>query len=206
VSSTEAAVNVVPVKTGFRLLVGAVLTLAAASTTAAGTDENKRTQIRAFKPEADTYVTAAAPERNFGSARLLRADSSPRATIFLRFRIRKLEGDITSVTLLLHGRAGARSSYQVRPVHGRWREQQLTYENAPELSRRYASSKPVRLAAWSAIDVTPFVVDDEARVSLAITTRSSTGVAFASRESERGPRLVVRTSVKEEKDEGAAAS
>ncbi|MGH3079856.1 MAG: DUF7594 domain-containing protein [Gaiellaceae bacterium] len=151
-------------------------------------------ELRAFRPEADTYVSAARPEANFGRAHSLRADGAPRETAFLRFRLSKLKGSITSVTLLLHAQTKARTSYQVRRVYeDKWRERGLTFENAPRLSLRYVSSKPVRRGIWSAVDVTSFVTDDPGRVSLAVTTRSALGVAFESRESDQGPRLVIRT-------------
>ena len=154
-------------------------------------------QLRAFTPEADTYVSEAQPQRNFGRREALRADSVPESTVYLRFRIRRVKGEITGVTLLLHAQGPARVSYQVRRVYENdWRESGLTYANAPRLSLRYASSKPVRRGAWSAVDVTPFV-SGGGRVSLAITTKSSLGVVFASRESNDGPRLVVRTDAKD---------
>lgn len=177
-----------------KLVAGAALALAVASTPTAGAEWRPSAEIRAYRAEADTYVSAAEPNKNFGRTTALRADGSPQTTVYLRFRVKRLKGDITDVTLLLHAQAGARTSYQVRRVrHDEWRERRLTYENAPRLSLRYASSKPVRRGAWSAVDVTPFVTDDDELVSLAITTRSALGVVFASRESRRGPRLVVRT-------------
>jgi hypothetical protein len=176
-----------------QLFSGTVLAFAVALTSSAGA-EPPTTELRAFRPEADTFVSSARPERNFGRSRSLRADGSPRETVFLRFRLRKLKGSITSVTLLLHAQAGARTSYQVRRVYeDEWRERFLTFENAPRLSLRYVSSKPVRQGIWSAVDVTSFVTDESGQVSLAITTRSTRGVVFESRESDQGPRLVVRT-------------
>lgn len=149
--------------------------------------------LQAFRAEADTYVSASRPEANFGRALTLRADGAPRQTAFLRFRLGKLKGQITSVTLLLHAQAGARTSYQVRRVYeDEWRERSLTFDNAPRLSLRYVSSKPVRRGIWSAVDVTSLVTDDTERVSLAVTTRSALGVVFESRESDHGPRLVIR--------------
>jgi hypothetical protein len=150
--------------------------------------------LRAFKPEADTFVSAARPESNFGAASVLRADGAPRKTIYLRFRLRRLSGEITSVVLLLHAVTEAPTSFQVRPVPDEdWEEDIITFENAPETSLRYAASKPVRRGIWSAVDVTSFVEEEGGRVSLAITTRGTRGVVFESRESRRGPRLVVRT-------------
>jgi hypothetical protein len=189
-------VGVAEAKRGSRLA-GIALVLAVASTATAAANEGAGRAIRAFTPEADTYVSAAQPRRNFGRTRALRADSSPQATVYLRFRIRKVKGEIDGVTLLLHAKVGARTSYQVRRVQAtRWREAQLTYENAPRLSLRYTSSKPVRRGAWSAVDVTPVVAQDDEVVSLAITTKSRRGVVFASRESNHSPRLVVRTTEK----------
>jgi hypothetical protein len=167
---------------------------AAASAGSAVAIDDPTTAIQAFRPEADTYVSANDPDANFGRSRSLRADGSPQATAYLRFRLKKLKGSIASITLLLHAEAGARISYQVRRVNrDEWREQRLTYANAPRLSLRYASSKPVRRGSWSAVDVTSFVTGDESKVSLAITTRSPLGVSFESRETKHGPRLVVRT-------------
>lgn len=176
-----------------------MLALGIACTATAAAKEKPATEIRAFKPEADTYVSAAQPQRNFGGTRTLRADGSPLTTVFLRFRVRKLKGEIDGVTLLLHAQAGARTSYQVRRVRENgWRERRLTYRNAPKLSLRYASSKPVRRGTWSAVDVTAFIDEDDDRVSLAITTKNPLGIVFQSRESNQGPRLVVRTEEKGE--------
>ena len=176
---------------------GRLLACAAVATAAGGAaaaHEKRAPQIFAFRPDADTFISAAQPHANFGRARFLRADGSPKATTYLRFGLRKIRGEIASVTLLLHARAGVRAGYQVRRVYrDEWREDRLTYANAPHLSLRYASSKPVRRRSWSAVDVTSFVDEGDRNVSLAITTRSSAGVSFASRETDRGPRLVVRT-------------
>jgi hypothetical protein len=186
-------VGVAQAKRGSRLA-GTALVLAVVSTATAAGNQGDGRPIHAFRPEADTYVSAAKPRRNFGRTHALRADSSPQATAYIRFRIGKIKGVIDGITLLLHAKAGARTSYQVRRVQTtQWRETELTYENAPRLSLRYTSSKPVRRGAWSAVDVTPFVAQDDEVVSLAITTKSPLGVAFSSRESNHSPRLAVRT-------------
>lgn len=159
--------------------------------------------LRAFSPEADTYVTAMLPNTNFGRSTMLRADGDPKQTTFLRFRLDKLKGEITSVTLLLHAQTKAHASYQVRRVYeDDWRERRLTFENAPRSSLRYVASKPVRKGTWSAVDVTSYVTDETDVISLAVTTRSLVGVAFASRESGHGPRLVVRTNRQGGKEKG----
>lgn len=165
----------------------------AAATGAALAETGPRSAIRAFKPVADAYVSSAQPRGNFGRMRILRVDGAPEKTAYLRFRLKKVSGRITSVTLLLHPTTATRASIAVRQVpEDEWRERRLTYTNAPRPSSRYTSSKPVRQGVWSAIDVTPFVDNESGDVSLAITTRATRGLSFGSRESSHGPRLVVR--------------
>jgi len=158
-------------------------------------------KIRGLKPEADTYVSAAQPDRNFGLARILRADGSPHTKAYLRFRHSILSREVVSAILLVHVRAGDRAGFQVRRVpRNDWREDRLTYATAPRPSLRYASSSPVRGGHWSAIDVTPFLAAGDDTVTLAITTRSPLGIVFHSRESRQRPMLVVRTSGKSVRD------
>jgi hypothetical protein len=147
--------------------------------------------LRVYKPTADTYVTSVRPRQNFGRSSVLRVDGAPESAAFLRFRMKRPKAEIESVTLLLHPQNGARGRYAVRLVaEDDWAERRLTYATAPQLSMRYVSSQPVRRGVWSAIDVTSFVDDDE--VNLAITKRGAAALAFGSRESRDGPRLVVR--------------
>jgi hypothetical protein len=170
----------------------AVLPFAAAADGAQAAAE--RTKIRAIPPEADTYVSAEEPDRNFGGSRVLRADGSPQATTYLRFRLRGKDRSILGATLILHAHSGDRTGFAVRRVPmNDWRERALTFATAPKPSLRYASAKPVRRGAWSAVDVTTFVGDTDEAVTLAVTTRSPDGVAFRSRESRQRPMLVVRT-------------
>jgi hypothetical protein len=175
--------------------VGTLAAAALAVTGAPPAANGPETEIRAFKPVADTYVSAAKPRTNFGRARVLRVDGAPETTAYLRFDVSRVSGSITSVTLLVRPQSGARASFAVRGVDDdAWRERRLTYANAPRLSLRYTASKPVRRGAWTAVDVTPFVEDGEELVSLAVTTKARRELSFGSRESTQGPRLVVRSS------------
>ena len=164
---------------------------------AAGSSASAATPMdgyRVYKPVADTYVTAARVRTNFGRSRVLRVDASPETTAFVRFRLARTTAPAASVTLLLRPRSRGRARYAVRRVEDNaWRERRLTYRTAPHPSLRFASSRPVRRGAWSAVDVTSFVAVGDEDVSLAITTHGKQEISFGSRESESGPRLVVRT-------------
>jgi hypothetical protein len=151
--------------------------------------------FRVYKPVADTYATAARARANFGRSRALRADRSPETTAFVRFRLKRTTAPGASVTLLLRPGSPGRSRYAVRRVEDNdWQEGRLTYATAPHPSLRFASSRPVRRGAWSAVDVTSLVAADDEEVTLAITTHGRQEISFGSRESRSGPRLVVRTS------------
>jgi hypothetical protein len=175
------------------LCVCAALPLVATSGGAwAGND--KGIKVRALKPEADTYVSAARPDTNFGRATILRAAAAPQATTYLRFRHTALSRNVVGVTLVVRAHAGGRTGFEVRRVpHDEWRERTLTYATAPRPSLRYASATPVRQGSWRLVDVTSFVSDGSDTITLAITTRSPHGVAFRSRESKQRPMLVVRS-------------
>jgi hypothetical protein len=170
----------------FAALIGAAGSSATAATPMDG--------YRVYKPVADTYVTAVRARANFGRSRALRVDGSPETTAFVRFRLKPATAPTASVTLLLRPGSPGRARYAVRRVEdNEWRERRLTHATAPHPSLRFASSRPVRRGAWSAVDVTSFVAADDEEVSLAITTHGRQEISFGSRESQSGPRLVVRT-------------
>jgi hypothetical protein len=181
----------------------AVAVTAAGATPGAGAAKPPKNGLRVFKPVADAYVTAARPRANFGMSPVLLVDGAPETTAFLRFDLDRIRGQIASVTLLLHpGKAGSTSFAVRRVTEDEWRERRVTYVNAPQLSRRYASSRPVRRGVWNAVDVTSFVeYGNGEEVSLAITTRGTRALSFGSRESRHGPRLVVRTHDDEDRDQ-----
>lgn len=167
-------------------LIGAAGSCASAATPMDG--------FRVYKPVADTYVTAARPRANFGRSQALRVGASPETTAFVRFRLKRTTAPAASVTLLLRPGSPGRARYVVRRVEdNKWRERRLTHATAPHPSLRFASSRPVRRGAWSAVDVTSLVAAGDEEVSLAITTHGTQEISFGSRESQSGPRLVVRT-------------
>lgn len=176
-----------------RITLVALAALTGAAGSSASAAESPE-EFRVYTPVADTYVTASRARANFGRAPALRVDASPETTAFVRFRLKRTKAPVTSVTLLLRPGSPGRARYAVRRVdNNEWRERRLTYMTAPHPSLRFASSRPVRRGAWSAVDVTSFVTAGDDEVSLAITTRGTREISFGSRESKSSPRLVVRT-------------
>lgn len=157
----------------------------------AGLDREPR--IRAVRPKADAFVSAAKRNQNFGHDRDLKVDSSPMVRTYVTFDVNlKSGGDVQQVSLLLYSRTRSRVGYRVRLVKERWRERRITFANAPDLSSDFVASGPLKAGAWKAVDVTSLVSNEGKYVGFALTTASTRGAAFASRETGlRGPRLIV---------------
>jgi hypothetical protein len=172
-----------------------VAVLAAGVSVAAlpASSSDKQPRIRAIRPVADSYVTELDRVANFGLERALRVDAAPLMRSYLRFRTKYLDrDDVKQVNLLVFSRSAVRRGFRVRVVSSRWRERDITYENAPHLPPRFVASGPIRPRAWKAVDVTPLVVTPHDEVSFALTTIAQVGLELASRESgPTAPRLVV---------------
>jgi hypothetical protein len=151
-------------------------------------------KIRAVPPKADAFVSQAARAQNFGRARLLKVDSSPRVRTYVTFAVDLDDEDVQHVSLLLYSRTKSRAGYRIWLIDERFREHRITYANAPDLSGDSIASGPLRARAWKAIDVTALAIGEEDRVGFALTSGSTNAksVEFASRETGlRGPRLIV---------------
>jgi hypothetical protein len=174
-------------------LLAGTTALVAVTAGAASASDKPPPALQVIGATADTYVTAARPAANYGRAATLKAASAPQTTTFLRFDLKQRTSESATVILLLHAQTRQRAAYQVRRVtQVAWGERRLTFANAPKLSSRYTAGKQKQQGAWNAVDVSAFVAGN-ARVSLAVTSRSPKGLVFHSRESKLGPRLVVQT-------------
>jgi hypothetical protein len=156
------------------------------------TNHLQRPTERVYTPEADTYVTTAHPNANFGTATILRSDSTPKIRSYLRFRLHSLSGKVVSARLRLWSRTGDLVGYSVHPVtKAGWDELRISSNNGPAAGKPVASSGPFGPETWSGVDVTRLVQGTDA-VSLALTTNSTQNVTFDSRESIHKPQLVVQ--------------
>jgi hypothetical protein len=172
------------------------LALAALSVEALpGAGFGREPRIRAVRAKADAFVSGANPARNFGASLVLKIDASPTFRAFMRFKVNLKSGDVQRVNLLLYTRNRSRAGYQVRLVEEPWREQEITFLNAPSLSPNFVMSGPLKARRWKAVDVTSLtegLSGGDDYISLALTTRSHIAVELASREAGlHGPRLVV---------------
>jgi chitodextrinase len=169
-----------------------VVILAALGTSLASADTALAGTTSIFNPVADAYVTKVRPSRNFGASRDLLLDARPTARSYVRFAVRGLDGPVGRATLYVYVKRGSGQTVRVWSVRNRaWRENAITYSNAPALVRAVGGAKNVR-GGWKAIDVTGGVTD-EGQVTLALATTSATELRLASRETMLRPRLAVES-------------
>jgi chitodextrinase len=147
-----------------------------------------------FTPVADAYVDENTPSANLNNAKL-RVDTSQVVRSYLRFDVTGLTGPVQKVTLRIFATSGLTAGYDVRGVADTtWGESTITYANAPPTAATITgSSGPVVASSWTTVDVTPLVTGNGV-FSIALTGRSTTALAFASKETATPPQLVVNTS------------
>lgn len=146
-----------------------------------------------YTPEADTYSSAANPERNYGGSTRLVSDESPVVRSYLRFNVQGLTGAVSRATLRLYTRSNASSSgVALRPATtSSWDEKTLTHSNAPGVGDSVHRTDAFSSGQWISLDATKLVTGN-GKVSLALTSTSATSRSFASREDTTvAPQLVV---------------
>ena len=179
-----------------RLIVLLVSTAALASLTHVPPVE--ATVTSSFVAEADSYVAASKPTKNFGTANLLRANARPTMITYLRFRVEGLTEPVISATLSLFSHGASTAGFDVHHVvDDSWSETLLTFANAPPVGDSVASSGAYAGPAWVLADVSS-AVQGNGVLSLAVTTSESAQLTFSSRETRgNGPLLSVVTGTRD---------
>src|SRR5215207_1366672 len=132
---------------------------------------------------ADAYVTAAEPRANHGAElQLLAGGDDVRS--YLRFDLSGVSGKVRSATLRLYANAGSSIGFDLRsvPSNKTFNEAKITYRNAPDVSSVVAASSGPYPGGWTSVDVTSLLATGASGVTIAVTSVSPIGVAFASRE------------------------
>jgi hypothetical protein len=146
-----------------------------------------------FNPVADTWVSTAHPETNYGGQPVLRTRGIPKIRSYLRFDLHGLSGQVTRATLHLWARTSSSAGYHVHPVADTsWDERRLVSKNAPVYGARTGGSGPVAANTWTTADVTSFVPGN-GPVSFALRSTGPEDGEYDSREGAKKPELVVET-------------
>jgi hypothetical protein len=151
------------------------------------------TQTATFAPVADTWSEPVAPTATHGSDLELRTGSDGR-TIFLRFDVQGVTGNVTSakIVLMATNSGGGGDAHVV--LDDTWSETTLSHSNKPMPEAAILSSVPLAsVGSAFEFDVTSAMIQN-GLASFAITSTVVDGCAYASRESTTPPELVLEFS------------
>ena len=147
----------------------------------------------------DTRVSSSRPTKNYGDDSFLRVrKSSEEWSSLLKFEVSGIQTSIDSAKVRLHitdesDSAGSifLTSNNLKGSLQPWREENLTWENAPELSSSLLDSAgSAVVGGWIEFDVSS-VVRGNGTYSFRLTGNSGNSVLFSSKEGNQAPRLVV---------------
>lgn len=177
VEATDAAGNVSPPSNSRTVTVGGIPTTITAAAS------------------ADTYVSADAPTIKYGTATVLRADTSPDLHSYLRFNLSTLSGPVQSATLRVYANSNHTAGFSVQDVaDDTWGETSTTFKNAPTVDDTVASSGPLTAGTYVDIDISSLITGN-GTYSLALSGINSTSLSVGSRESANPPMLIVNQNV-----------
>ncbi len=144
----------------------------------------------AFSPTDDAYVQQDTPSTNYGTSTEIDVDNSPVKNIMLKFNV-QVTGTISSATLRLFQVDTSDIGGDFHTAPSNWTENSVTWDNAPAANPAiFFSLGPVSSNTWYDVDMSQ-VVTGSGIVSLRVTSLSSDGSHFSSKEGQRLPQLIV---------------
>jgi hypothetical protein len=154
-----------------------------------------------FPPSHDAHVKSTSPTRNYGTLESLRVrDGNPTYSVFLKFEVSGLIGQVTSARVRLRVTDGSDDGGEIYSVANSylgtstpWTQTDLVWENAPVLGGGpLAALDRISPDTWVEFDVTPAVTGD-GTFSFAIRNASDNSAYFSSLEGTHSPELVVES-------------
>ena len=150
-------------------------------------------EVLSFRPVADSWVDASAPDTNRGSGIRLSIDAQPVHISYLRFEVTGLTAPVQSALLQLQVANASPVGGTIHSVaDNAWDEMAITFNNRPTIDGPALDT----LGVVSVGDVVEFdvtsVVQQDGQYSFAIDTTSNNGAEYRSREgSANTPVLLV---------------
>ena len=148
-----------------------------------------------FLPVEDAYIASGSPTTNYGSATTLQVDNSPIKHFLIKFDVTGLNSrQVVSAKLRLYNVDPASKGGDFYAVSDTsWQEETLTWNNAPAaLTNLLASLGSVSAGNWYEIDITSLITGD-GTYSLRISSTSSDGADYSSKEGANPPHLIIET-------------
>ncbi|HEX2996343.1 MAG TPA: DNRLRE domain-containing protein [Anaerolineales bacterium] len=147
-----------------------------------------------FAPTDDSYVYQTNATTNYGSAITLQADNGPVKNILLKFNVSGLSGQtVTSAKLRLYVTDPSDKGGDFYRVNDNtWQQGTVTWNNAPAATTLLGSLGSVSANNWYEVNVTSLITGN-GTYSLRVSSVSSNGVDYSSKEGANPPQLVIQT-------------
>ncbi len=155
-------------------------------------------QVLTFTPVDDASVIQGSPDTNYGSTASLKVDNSPAENFLLKFAVSGVNGrPVASAKLRLYNVNASEKGGDFRRVaDNTWSEATVTWNTAPAADATIlASLGAVSANTWYEVDITSLITGD-GTFSLRVTSTSSNGADYTSKEGAAGfaPQLIVNVS------------
>jgi len=160
---------------------------------ASGDDPEAEAETLTLHPVADAWVGEDRPSENFGNDESLEVDGNAVQQTFLRFDVDGIAETVTAATLRLFvedpsGEAGGSVATTSATA---WDEMAITSDARPAIDGPViGTTGAVEESTWVEIDVTAAVISG-GPITFVLTYDGSDGAAFAARESDTPPELIV---------------
>ncbi len=142
-------------------------------------------------PVVDATVAQASPQVSLGTKHTLEVDASPVKDVYLRFDVPKIDAMVVKATLTFAVVDSSDHGGDIYTVSNTTWDESITWNNRPAIDGSYVGSiGRVRAHANVSADVTG-AISGPGLVSLALTSFSSDGADYASRETATPPKLTI---------------
>jgi len=180
-----------PARKPSALLVACLLILSAVSLLAPARATDCSTTL-VFRPTDDATIRPDMPTTNLGTSSTLVADASPVRDFLLRFSVTGVGScQVTSAKLRLFQVDSSDRGGDFHTTASNWSEAIVTWNNAPAAGpKTIASLGSVSTGKWFEVDLTS-VVPGDSIVSLRVSSPSSDGAYYSSKEGANPPQLVL---------------
>lgn len=146
-----------------------------------------------FTPVDDASIVSGSPATNYGAATTLLVDTSPLQHFLLKFNVIGVNGQrVTSAKLRLYNvDPSSKGGDFYRVVDNSWQEETVTWNNASAADTTLlASLGSVNTNIWYEVNLTALITGD-GTYSLRISSTSSDGADYSSKEGGNPPQLVL---------------
>lgn len=142
-------------------------------------------------PSADSYVQSDLPSTNFGSATVLKNNTTPDTRAYLKFNLSGVSGTVTKATFRSYTQTSSGSGYELHQVaDNSWVEPGLTYSNRPAVGATIGSALNFTANTWTSVDASSYVKSGGA-LSFEMNGTSANLKQYSSKEGANPPQLVI---------------